>query len=131
VCPPAGTPLQNNSPCNVEPNLDCQSPIFDACDNTTVIGYFGCSCQGGLWSCQPYSRPGCIDAGPPSCPDPTQVLAGTPCMSLGQQCPGDPKDCGGQTFYEPMECQGHVWVSLATTICDIDEGFIDAGTFDE
>ncbi len=39
----------------------------------------------------------------------------------GQVCPGNPQNCGGEIYYDALECEGS-WVPIATTTCALYEG---------
>jgi hypothetical protein len=51
------------------------------------------------------------------CPDPQDVEQGISCQSPGLQCPGNPTDCDGATFYDAFECDSGEWNDVATTGC--------------
>jgi hypothetical protein len=64
------------------------------------------------------------EAAPPECPPPFAVYPSVTCTAAqaGLQCPGNQKACDGTVFYDALECNGSVWVTLAATICGDDGG---------
>ena len=42
-------------------------------------------------------------------------------------CPGNPRDCDGQTFYDALQCMG-TWVTIAGTACG---DVVDAGPIED
>jgi hypothetical protein len=65
-----------------------------------------------------------FDAPPVECPPPAAVGVNVGCYAqqAGLQCPGNPQLCDGTVFYDALECNGSVWVTLATTFCGDDAG---------
>jgi hypothetical protein len=129
-CPPMDA-VRDGIACR-SAGLTCPSgQSYTDCDG--VLHDIQCTCggpQNGLgWQCE--SVPMCApDSGPPppppSCPDPSTVPGNGQCSQDGQQCPGNPQDCGGTTFYDAFQCEGGKWVDIAPTVCDADAG-TDAG----
>jgi hypothetical protein len=43
-------------------------------------------------------------------------------MGLGEECPGNPRSCGGQTVYDTYQCNQVfnvlAWTTLLTSVCD-------------
>jgi hypothetical protein len=118
-CPPSYSILAGGT-CTAPSNVQCPSQIGMYDCSGDFLGDAQCQCLGGAWSC-PIPTPVC-DAGPGPCPDPTSVAQGAFCSSEGQQCPGNPTDCGGQILYDAFQCTGGQWDDIATTICDLDGG---------
>ena len=128
-CPP---PTSCPDPSTVYPGTPCATPLGQQCLSTefpsngcgsdvTSPTVGNCTCTTGGWSCpQPVTT---CPASPPPCPSPYNVYAGGYCTGPGLSCPGNPKPCGTQIYYDPLECDGKFWYSLATTACDIDGGF--------
>jgi hypothetical protein len=112
---------------------------FEPCDGGNVLDVPSpCSCVNSTWACAPPpSPPGCVDAGldgdmppdvfvPPGCPPPTEVLQGGLCSVAGQECPGNLQICDGAEFYDALQCNGYVWVTLAATQCGDAGADVDA-----
>jgi hypothetical protein len=109
--------------CSVPAGFGCTSeiPIF-TCGGGDE-GFVSCTCDGGIWSCADPGSPDCVDAAPPpTCPDPTKVNVGIPCMGPGLECPGNPAPCGQETFYDVFQCMSGAWVRTVATACDVDGG---------
>jgi hypothetical protein len=123
------------APQTVYPGGNCLSAgLGNECSSTniTYIGCGGpgdvpktvsgsCDCTSSGWSC-PLSVPPCPP--PVSCPDPYSVYPYESCYSGGMVCQGNPKNCGGTTYYDALQCEGY-WVPVATTTCAI-SGYEDA-----
>ena len=143
-CPPPSNALFTGA-CETLPELSCATevPVEDC--NGVIISYVACSCAGGAWACDDSLSPYCPDAEPidaapapdfdaePSspCPPPSEVHAGMGCDTHLLQCPGDPTPCGGDIYYDALQCQYDPagverWVVVAATICDVDASFLDA-----
>jgi hypothetical protein len=128
---PAMSSVDDGAACPSE-GLSCPSAqSYTDCDG--AVHDVQCICggpQSGLaWTCE--TSPPCImDAGPPppppSCPDPSTVHGDGHCAQEGQQCPGNPQECSGATFYDAFQCEGGYWVDIAPTVCD-EDAQADAG----
>jgi hypothetical protein len=118
---PAANDIQPGGTCDIDPSLSCGSdiPIYD-CDGQ-VTGYVSCFCYAGGWSCPMPPLPECPDASG-TCPAPKSIAQGVPCSAEGEQCPGNPQECGGQMLYDAFQCTAGQWDDVATTFCDLDAG---------
>ena len=114
------------------PGAPCDPTIMQQCVSTEVtipdceggvIPFKSvCSCQGS-WVC-PVNLPACLR--PPLQRALIRWMSFRTCRVPGQQmlvCPGNPKDCDGQTFYDALQCVG-TWVTIASTACG---DVVDAG----
>jgi len=117
---PSPSAVQEGFSCDVASGTSCQTdePIVDCDGNTT--GYLSCVCSGGTWAC-PFPPVQSCDAGGP-CPKPVDVVMDTACPTDGQQCPGNPQECGGQVLYDAFQCEQGLWEDVAVTVCDLDAG---------
>ena len=111
-CPDPSTVVNGNG-CNVSPQVSCDSDALTYDCNGNVTGQATCQCFGGAWSCIT-PEPNCPPTG---CPDPQNVEQDVSCVTPGLQCPGNPTDCDGATFYDAFECDNGVWNDVATTGC--------------
>jgi hypothetical protein len=116
---PSPSSVQEGDACDVS-GMSCASddPIVDC--NGDITGYYSCNCAGGSWQC-PFPPVMSCDAGGP-CPQPTDVVMDTACPTDGQQCPGNPQNCGGQVLYDAFQCEQGLWQDVAVTYCDLDAG---------
>jgi hypothetical protein len=136
---PEDSSVEEGASC-YEPGLTCYGPA--SCDQPVAQ----CTCKDGVWtdcthggsivSCEPpeagadgefnwdVRQPQPPEAGPPECPPPFAVYPSVTCTAAqaGLQCPGNQKACDGTVFYDALECNGSVWVTLAVTICGDDGG---------
>lgn len=120
--PPTGCP----DPSTVFPGKGCDGTINQACVSTNVPTYgcdgglipnmAECVCAGNAWQCKGGGTSPCAEPPPPTCPDPASIFPGAECNGDGLVCRGNPQDCGGQTFYDVLQCAGS-WTPLATTNC--------------
>ena len=126
ICP---TPVACPDPRTLYPGSVCNVPIGQSCYSQAIpppsCGGGGdppppmggtCTCQPNGWLCP--TMPTTCPA-PASCPDPYSVYPYAYCNSYGQTCPGNPTNCGGQIYYDALQCMGNGWVSVATTSCEI------------
>jgi hypothetical protein len=100
-----------------------------ACGVNQVNQLLPCYCIDHLWNCAPAQPPpDCPDGdGPPDegpdvyvpggCPPPYDVFQGFTCSQLNLECPGNPTYCDGALFYDALQCNGAVWITLAATQC--------------
>jgi hypothetical protein len=132
VSPPPPPTGSCPDPAMLVPGAPCDPTIMQQCVSTEVTipdceggvipSKSVCSCQGS-WVC-PVNLPACASPPPPACPDPVDVIPYASCA--GQEmlvCPGNPKDCDGQTFFDALQCVGK-WVTIASTACG---DVVDAG----
>jgi hypothetical protein len=123
VCPPAQDVVPSMG-CKLPDTLACESatPSYNSCGD--VDGYLQCRCNAGQWACLALATQPCADGGA-SCPPPTSIHAGWPCMASGTTCPGNPTQCNGQTDYDAFQCESGAWVDVAQTVCAVDAGVSD------
>lgn len=128
-CPTQGCPVpssvQPGASCSTSSEgLSCQSDIgVSSCGGPTT--YLQCTCYAGAWSCPKQKVPAC------PCPPADSTFSGAACSPYGASCPGDPTQCGGNTFYDDLQCQNGTWTIVASTACDIDGGAITDAAFDD
>lgn len=110
--------------CTSGAGVTCQSgmPIYDCAGG--VHGYVTCQCPKGQWVCNTPSPLNCVDAAPPpaTCPDPATLVEGNACSSSGLSCKGHPTSCDGATFYDALQCNGLLFITIAATVCPNDGG---------
>jgi hypothetical protein len=118
---PGGTcgPIGEGCPSTNVPQMNCNGVGSDL-----IIASCTCTAQG--WSC-PQITPDCLP--PPQCPDPAGVRSGGDCTpNGGLTCPGNPQYCGGDIYYDALQCNGY-WFPIATTVCNV--GDADGGFFED
>jgi hypothetical protein len=128
--------LVPNSPCSVPSSQQCVSidvPVPDCSSGPPPLTKAVCQCSGGAWAC-PIPAIECPPPPTQPCPDPSGVYAGGACNTIGT-CSGNPTYCGGELYYDALDCQSGQWVTIAATACDIfedasifDASYVDAGT---
>jgi hypothetical protein len=126
VCPVASAVL---------PGGAC-GPIGQTCTSTNVaqmncnggapITSAPCTCTASRWSCV-QEEPACLP--PTKCPAPDSVRSYASCYQTGLTCAGNPQYCGGDTYYDALQCNGY-WVPVATTTCDLPGPAYDGGLED-
>ncbi len=137
-----GPPSSCPDPYAIAGGASCASPgqqcegavIYYGCGDTPSSTMEACTCTSSGWSCPPIAEPPCIAPPPTACPSPYNVYSYGYCNAQpGQVCPGNPQNCGGEIYYDALECEGN-WVPVATTQCSLypsyDGGYVgyaDAG----
>jgi hypothetical protein len=122
---PSTAAVQARASCTVSPGVSCPSdtPMFNC--QGQLLGDASCTCSQSQWACAP-ATPSCPGKpGSSACPDPGAVLNGQPCPGIrtGLECPGNPHSCaGGTTFYDGVQCDGAMWVTVLSTGCTPDAG---------
>jgi hypothetical protein len=120
-CPGPFT-ISNGVSC-ASPGQVCEAAITTyGCGDNPISTMQACTCTMFGWSCPPISEPPCVQPPPTACPSPYSVYSYGYCYNQqGQVCPGNPQNCGGEIYYDALECEGD-WEPVATTTCAIYEG---------
>jgi hypothetical protein len=128
-------------PSSVVPGGAC-GPIGESCTSTNVAQMncngngppttnASCTCTSQGWSCA-QATPACVP--PAQCPDPAGVRSYGYCTAPGLTCPGNPQYCGGDIYYDAVQCDPYnrYWVPIATTVCEVGQpNLADGGPFDD